>query len=161
LFGHLAVEKNVALAANGPGARFPSFSGVLRWPSRPLNVADDLIDSWKLGFRRQEAVAECSYGDQRVIEAVMALASYPRILLFDEPSAGMSSEETRHMVEAISRIEAKTTVIVIEHDLDVVRQVADRVVVLQTGEVVADGRPEDIAQDPMVRKIYWFEDEQA
>jgi branched-chain amino acid transport system ATP-binding protein len=95
-----------------------------------------------------------SHGEQRALEVGLALATKPRLLLLDEPMAGMGPEESNAMVALIERVRARTTVLLVEHDMDAVFRLADRVSVLVSGRVIASGAPDAIRADPEVRKAY-------
>ena len=101
-------------------------------------------------------VGELSHGDQRAAEIAMALALKPRLLLLDEPTAGMGEQETRQVAGLIRRLhrDSKYTIVLIEHDMRVVFNLADRISVLDQGRLLADGTPEEIAADPHVQAAY-------
>jgi branched-chain amino acid transport system ATP-binding protein len=103
---------------------------------------------------RNRPVRDLSYGEQRQLEFAMALALGPRILLLDEPTAGLSASESRTIVDLIHNLDVNLTVLIIEHDLDVALAVANRVIVFHLGEKVADGTPDEIRDNPLVREIY-------
>ena len=96
------------------------------------------------------------HGDQRKLEVAMMLALEPDILMFDEPTAGMSADEAPVILELIAEIkkDATKTILLVEHKMDVVRALADRIVVLHNGELVADGEPETVIALPVTREIY-------
>jgi len=95
-----------------------------------------------------------SYGEQRQLEVALALAGRPRVLLLDEPTSGLSPGETARMTEMLTRLSRDQTLVIIEHDMDVVFALADRITVLHLGEVLATGRPEDVRSDPRVQDVY-------
>jgi branched-chain amino acid transport system ATP-binding protein len=95
-----------------------------------------------------------SYGEQRQLEVAIALAGRPRVLLLDEPTSGLSPGETARMTEMLTRLSRDQTLVIIEHDMDVVFALADRITVLHLGEVLATGRPEDVRSDPRVQDVY-------
>ena len=100
-----------------------------------------------------------SHGEQRALEVGLALATRPRLVLLDEPMAGMGPEESRRMIELIGRIRAEVTVLLVEHDMDAVFRLADRISVLVYGRVIATGTPEQIKMNEEVRKAYLGEDD--
>ena len=99
-------------------------------------------------------MSELSYGEQRQLEIVLALGIEPRLLLLDEPTAGLSPAETLEVSEMIAGLPDDLTILLIEHDMDVVRNLARRVNVLHLGEVLAEGAPEEIQRDDRVIDIY-------
>jgi branched-chain amino acid transport system ATP-binding protein len=101
-------------------------------------------------------VGELAHGDQRVVEVAMALSLMPRLLLLDEPTAGMGDAETEHMVGLISRLHSEqgVSILFIEHDMDIVFGIAQRITVLDQGRVLAEGSPDAIAANPKVRAAY-------
>jgi branched-chain amino acid transport system ATP-binding protein len=96
-----------------------------------------------------------SYGQQRLVEIAIALALRPRVLLLDEPAAGVPSGESGAILDALARLPGEIAILIIEHDMDLVFRFAREVTVLDQGRVVAAGRPEDIAADEHVRAIYF------
>ena len=96
-----------------------------------------------------------SHGDQRILEIAMALATDPKVLLLDEPTAGMSIAETDRMIGLIQdRLRRQVCAVIIEHDMNVVNQTADQVTVLAAGAVAASGIPDDVLRDPFVKELY-------
>lgn len=95
-----------------------------------------------------------AYGQQRSLEVAMALATEPQVLLLDEPTAGMSVAETKEMVELIKALPPSMTVVIVEHDMDVVFRLADRITVLHYGQVVSEGTPHEVRADPSVQANY-------
>ena len=117
---------------------------------------DELIRIVDLAGKAHRTVGELAHGDQRVVEVAMALSLNPRLLLLDEPTAGMGDAESEHMVGLIGRLhkEQGVSILFIEHDMDMVFGIAQRVTVLDQGRVLADGTPDAIAADPKVRVAY-------
>jgi branched-chain amino acid transport system ATP-binding protein len=107
-----------------------------------------------LAGREDTLADELSHGEERQLEVGLALASNPRLLLLDEPMAGMGKEESAHMVSLIERLRATTTVLLVEHDMDAVFRLADRITVLVYGRVIASGKPEEIKRNREVREAY-------
>jgi branched-chain amino acid transport system ATP-binding protein len=112
------------------------------------------LSSVGLGEKETEVVKNLSHGEQRQMEIAMALAGRPRLLLLDEPAAGLSPAESRMMTELLKRLNSGITLIVIEHDMDVAFALTDRVTVLHNGAVVADGSRDDVKANSLVREIY-------
>jgi branched-chain amino acid transport system ATP-binding protein len=115
-----------------------------------------ILDLVHLKDKRGLTAYALSHGDQKCLEMAMALTNNPKLLLLDEPTAGMSPEETQYTTQLIKDIWEKTgtTIIFTEHDLDMVFSIATRILVLQMGRVLAEGTPEEIKRDPKVRKAY-------
>jgi branched-chain amino acid transport system ATP-binding protein len=101
---------------------------------------------------------ELSHGDQRALELALALATRPRLLLLDEPMAGMGPQESGRIIGLIERLRERVTVLLVEHDMDAVFRLADRISVLVNGRVIATGKPQAIRLDPDVRKAYLGEE---
>ncbi|NHK38708.1 ATP-binding cassette domain-containing protein [Thermus thermophilus] len=122
---------------------------------RNRRVVEEVIDFMELEPYRKALVGNLPYGVRKRVEVARALALSPKLLLLDEPMAGMTLEEKEDMVRFILEIRARgTTVILIEHDLGVVMDISDRVYVLDFGQVIAEGRPEEVAKNPRVQEAY-------
>ncbi|AOV15835.1 ABC transporter ATP-binding protein [Acidihalobacter aeolianus] len=117
---------------------------------------DELLEATQLGGKAEREVGELAHGDQRVVEVAMALAMDPRLLLLDEPTAGMSDHETDHMVELIKRLHQTfdLTVLFVEHDMHLVFNLAHRITVLDNGCLLAEGTPREIADNERVQEAY-------
>jgi branched-chain amino acid transport system ATP-binding protein len=152
---------NVALAVqahSGHSFRFwrPARSdAALREPARRI------LDEVGLGARADVLAANLAHGEQRQLEIAMVLATGPRLLLLDEPLAGMGPEESQHMIRFLGALKGRQTMVLVEHDMDAVFTLADRITVLVYGRVIATGRPEEIRANPEVRRAYLGEDEEA
>ena len=116
--------------------------------------ADALLAQVGLWGRRERLAKELAHGEQRALEIGMALASNPRLLLLDEPTAGMSPEETRVMMDLIVKLAQERTVILVEHKMKLVMGISDRVLVLHHGELLAQGTPADVRQNEQVKRVY-------
>ncbi len=110
-----------------------------------------LVGLWEVRERTAKALA---HGQQRALEIGMALASRPRLLLLDEPTAGMSPEETRVMMDLIVKLASERTVILVEHKMKLVMGISDRILVLHHGELLAEGTPSQVRQDEAVKRVY-------
>jgi branched-chain amino acid transport system ATP-binding protein len=118
--------------------------------------ADECLARVKLSERAASAAAVLSHGDQRKLEIAILLALEPEIFMFDEPTAGMSVDEVPVILDLIEEIKATRdkTVLLVEHKMDVVRRLADRIIVLHNGALVADGDPEAVVASPIVQEAY-------
>jgi branched-chain amino acid transport system ATP-binding protein len=112
-----------------------------------------------LGARADTPVASMSHGEHRQLEIAMALATRPRMLLLDEPMAGMGPEESARMVELLRELKREVTILLVEHDMEAVFALADRITVLVYGRVIASGAPEAIRANAEVRQAYLGEQE--
>lgn len=117
--------------------------------------AIELLAAWQLDAKADQETRHLSYGEQRRVELVLALARRPRLLLLDEPAAGLSGEETAAVEAMVRQLSRDVTVMLIEHDVDMALRLADRVIVLQQGRLLASGETEDIRRDPRVAEIYF------
>jgi branched-chain amino acid transport system ATP-binding protein len=159
LFPRLTVLDSVLLAVQGAAAsRFTLHRPRTAFP-RLRARAEELLDAWSLAERRHVPTRELSYGEQRQLELVLALAVRPRVLLLDEPTAGLSPAETTAVAAMIGRLPRDVTILLIEHDMDVALELAERVIVLHYGRIVAAGPRDEIKRDPRVAEIYLGIDE--
>jgi branched-chain amino acid transport system ATP-binding protein len=116
--------------------------------------ADELLSLVGLWDRRERLAKELAHGEQRALEIGMALAANPRLLLLDEPTAGMSPEETRVMMDLIVRLAKERTIILVEHKMKLVMGISDRILVLHHGELLAEGTPTEVRQNEQVKRVY-------
>jgi branched-chain amino acid transport system ATP-binding protein len=124
-------------------------------PSHPSRTATlDLLDRARLTHIADERVANLAHGQQRQLEIGMALAGAPRLILFDEPAAGLSPVERRELVVLLRSLPAHMSYVLIEHDLDIALRVAEKVSVMHNGRVLKTGSPAEIETDPQVQAIY-------
>jgi ABC-type branched-subunit amino acid transport system ATPase component len=154
LFRGLSVLENVALAITERDGRA---GGMLRPAGArraALDEAQGLLD--RLGIAQEAArpVAELPYGRQRLVEIAIALGLKPRVLLLDEPAAGVPSGESRVILDVVDRLPQDIAVLIIEHDMDLVFRFAKRITVLVQGTVLVEGTPAEIAADSRVREVY-------
>jgi branched-chain amino acid transport system ATP-binding protein len=151
LFLNLTVQENIEIAL--VARRKYRLSGLGR--ADALSGSDDIIDLVGLGPVATQKVENISHGDQRLLEVGVALAAGPHVLLLDEPTAGMSPSETERFVDLLNtRLKGSYTMLLIEHDMDVVMQTTDRITVLESGRVLADGTPAEIMANPVVQEAY-------
>jgi branched-chain amino acid transport system ATP-binding protein len=153
LFGGLSVLDNVYLACRGVSrGRFsllrPRRNDVL------MQSAEELVDAVHLAGVRETRVAELSHGQQRQLEIALALAGAPRLVLFDEPAAGLSPTERSELVEILTNLPRHIGFIIIEHDMDVALRVAESVSMMHNGRIFKEGRPDEIENDPEVQELY-------
>jgi branched-chain amino acid transport system ATP-binding protein len=154
LFPRLTVLDNVLLAVQGAdGARFTLHRPLESFP-HIYAQAETLLATWGLADRRDVPAQRLSYGEQRQVELLLALAGAPRVLLLDEPTAGLSPAETASVAAMVGRLPRDLTLLLIEHDMDVALHLADRVIVLHQGRVLAEGDRDQIRRDARVAEIY-------
>lgn len=156
LFPQMSARENVRLAAQAREVRRWQFQG-----GRPVfaatgRQADQMLERLGLAPIADRPAGLLSHGDQRLLEVAMALAQAPRLLLLDEPTQGLSVEETAQAVETLSGLlaEERMTVLLVEHDMDVVFRLAHRITVLHRGAVLADGSPEEVRRNENVQTAY-------
>ena len=154
LFREFTVRENLAIACALARRRAGSFWSPLSGMKDVQERAEALSTYVGIAEDLGVEVAHLSYGSQRQLEISMALACEPKVLLLDEPTSGMSPEETRRIQGLIARLPRSMTVVVIEHDMDVVFSIADRVTVLDYGRILAQGSPQEIAASEAVRTRY-------
>ncbi|TCT05673.1 ABC transporter ATP-binding protein [Aquabacter spiritensis] len=152
LFPKLTVQENVRIAAQAMRSRFGLWQ-----PRSALNLSDAveaLLLRVGLQDRRHESVDTLAHGQQRSLEIAVALACEPKLLLLDEPTAGMSPEEAREMMDLILKLNAERTVILVEHRMKLVMGISDRIVVLHHGTLLAEGTADDIRRHDEVKRVY-------
>jgi len=113
-----------------------------------------ILDSLLLGEHCYRTTHELSYGQQRLLEIALALATRPRVLLLDEPAAGVPQDESAVLFTAISGLSEDLTVLFIEHDMNIVFRFASRIIVMVGGSILVEGTPDEVAEDPRVREVY-------
>ena len=159
IFQDLSVFENLRIA------RQAKDGGSLRIFSSKQSLRTVTEKTWalveRLGLTDLAArpVKNLAYGDQRVIEVAIAMAGDPKILFLDEPTAGMSPTETRHISELIKELASEICVVLVEHDMDMVMSISDRITVLQYGCTIAEGTPEEIRNNQQVREAYLGKEE--
>ncbi len=155
LFENLTVEENINLAiASKKSYRYQMF--------KPLKSYSDLnketiaiLNEWDIYERKDKIVNELSYGEQRTLEVILSMASKPRLLLLDEPTSGMSPLETKSTAELIKGLPRSVTLLIIEHDMEVVFSIADKITVLHHGQLIFSGTPDEIRNSEFIREIYF------
>ena len=158
LFPHLTPAESLGLAIserNGSGADFWRIAG-----ARPGIIAEieDLLTRFGLEAEMDQPTRKLPYGKQRLLEIALALATRPRVLLLDEPAAGVPEEERQDILAALSALPSDVAILLIEHDMDLVFTFATRISVLVAGRLLTEGEPEEIAADERVRAVYLGED---
>jgi branched-chain amino acid transport system ATP-binding protein len=149
---------NVALAVQAHSGHSFRFWRTARGDPRLTDPAQRVLEEVGLLPRKNVLAANLAHGEQRQLEVAMALATEPRLLLLDEPMAGMGIDESQRMIELLSRLKQSKTIILVEHDMDAVFRLADRISVLVYGRVIATGSPETIKMNEEVRRAYLGED---
>jgi branched-chain amino acid transport system ATP-binding protein len=153
LFRDLTVRDNLFLAVRGVASGRYSM-----WRPRASHASmaatDDLLDRARLTHIANERVANLAHGQQRQLEIGMALAGAPRLILFDEPAAGLSPAERRELVALLTSLPSHMSYVIIEHDLDIALRVVEKVTVMHNGKVLKTGTPNEIENDAQVQAIY-------
>jgi branched-chain amino acid transport system ATP-binding protein len=155
LFDALTVEQNVLLGV--AGARRHTRLTFWRALNRIAPVAEragELLQSWELWHIRDRPVGELSHGQQRLVELVLAVSGDPRVLLLDEPTAGLSEPESALFADAIMGLPARLTVVLVGHDIEMAARLSEVVTVLAGGRVLAEGAPDRVLTDPRVIDSY-------
>lgn len=154
VFGSMTVRENVQAALIA--ARRESFRLFGRADRRHMDDANALLDRIGLGEQAGRAAGELAYGDVKRLELAIAIANRPKLLLMDEPTAGMAPAERAGLMQLVSALVRETGmgVLFTEHDMDAVFGHADRLMVLHRGRVLAEGRPDEVRTDPRVREVY-------
>lgn len=153
LFLNLSVLDNALIALHGTR---PSRLQMLRSMNSYKHLlahAEEALGA-ALWEKRGELVKNLSYGEQRRLEIALSLTSKPTLLLLDEPSSGLTRDESSEIIDLIKNLGSSITVLIVDHDMSLVFGVADRIIVLHYGQIIADGTPEVIRSDPKVREIY-------
>jgi branched-chain amino acid transport system ATP-binding protein len=154
LFPRLTAMQNMLLAVQAlTSRRFTFYRPVARCADLGMR-AESLLERWNLGRYRHIEVSRLSYGVQRQLEIVLALAGEPRLLLLDEPMAGLSAAETHLASDIILALDRSVTVLLIEHDLAAAFRIADRVTAMDRGRIVASGTPAEMRQATSLQAIY-------
>jgi branched-chain amino acid transport system ATP-binding protein len=166
LFKNLSVLENVRVSAQ---LRQPInlaqalFGGMTTQAKAIDETALELLDLVRLTFRQHDKAGSLPYGDQRRLEIARALATRPKLLMLDEPAAGLDSSETRALLELIQKIRSdyNLAVIVIEHDMELIMNLCERIQVLAYGQTIGEGTPKEVQTNPRVREAYLGASEEA
>ena len=156
LFPRLTVAENVRLATQARAGVHYDMRPPWRARADLIERADSTLESVGLISKREMLASALSHGDQRNLEVAMMMALEPRIFMFDEPTAGMSVDEVPVVLDLIARLKTdkSKTILLVEHKMDVVRTLADRIIVLNNGELAADGEPAAVIASPVVQEAY-------
>lgn len=154
LFRDMTPEEHVALAILQREGQAGKMSGHYSGRSAVMREVREILFNLGLIELSHARVGEIAYGQQRLLEIALALALRPKVLLLDEPAAGVPQSETKRIDEALNRLPADLAVLMIDHDMDLVFRFARRVIVLAAGSVIFDGSPRDVTRDARVREAY-------
>ena len=159
IFEEFTVRENAVLAAIGAQEHGWRFWQPMLARSAQVRAADDALQACGLAGRAEMPAAALAYGERRQLELAMALAAQPKFLLLDEPMAGMSVQESAAVVAMLAGLKGRYGILLIEHDMDAVFALADRITVLVYGKVLFTGTPDEIRNHPEVRAVYLGEEE--
>jgi branched-chain amino acid transport system ATP-binding protein len=154
IFLNFTAEDNVALAVQAHAGHSFRFLKSARAESALRAPARKALDRVGLAHRADIVAADLSHGEQRQLEIAMAIATNPTVLLLDEPMAGMGPEESARMIDVLRGFKGSHSLLLIEHDMDAVFALADRITVLVYGQAIATGTPDEIRKNPEVRRAY-------
>jgi ABC-type branched-subunit amino acid transport system ATPase component len=154
LFPHLTALESVTLAVCERRRVAQTWWRQLPAYRDEIDEAYDILSRLTLGPVCHRVTRELAYGQQRLLEIALALAVKPKVLLLDEPAAGVPREESRELFAVIAGLSSDITVLFIEHDMDLVFRFASRVIVMVSGRILLEGTPQEIAHDPQVRAVY-------
>jgi len=161
LFADMTLLQNVALAVQANAGHSFSFWRNATTDKRLLDPAFSYLQNTGLANSANKLVSAVSHGERRQLEVAMALATAPSLLMLDEPMAGMGAEESGLMIDILKKLKGDKTILLIEHDMDAVFALADRISVLVYGRLIATGNQEQIQANPDVRAAYLGEDSSA
>lgn len=153
VFKHLSAHENVRVALQMQVTRFELLRARASYQAL-IDEADALLARVGLADVRHKQAADLAHGQQRSLEVAMALACHPKLLLMDEPTAGMSPEETTVMMDLITQLAQERTVILVEHKMKMVMGLCKRLIVLHHGELLAEGSPDEIRNNAEVKRVY-------
>jgi len=154
IFRRFSVLDNVALAVQARSGSSFSFWKPVEKETALFDEARLILKDINLEEKEAAVAATLAHGEQRALEVGLALATQPKLLLLDEPMAGMGPEESQRMIALIQRVRSRVTVLLVEHDMDAVFRLADRISVLVNGRLIATGAPQDIKANEEVRRAY-------
>ena len=161
LFAALTVLESVILAISERRGMEFAWSKTVANQTELIDEAMALLATLKLDNEANTVTSNLPYGKQRLMEIALALATKPKVLLLDEPAAGIPSAESKELFEVISQLPRDVTIVFIEHDMGLVFRFAERITVLVGGKVLTEGTPEEVSADPRVKEVYLGESEHA
>jgi len=161
LFWQQNLLQNVLLALYGAEKNHSRLISILEKRNDLLEKAEELLRTINMWEKRDESPTLLSYGEQRMFEMLLAYASDPSIVLLDEPSAGLPTAEVGAFTETLRKLNGDRTMLFVAHDMDLVFNLADSISVLYFGQIIAQGTPEEIANNPKVQEIYLGSDEDS
>lgn len=158
IFPEFTVHENCRLAAQARNPRPWALWESARTCGTSVQAADAALEATGLASVANRLAGTLSHGAKRQLEVAMCLATQPRVLLLDEPLAGMGAEETDRMLALLERLKPRHAILLVEHDMDAVFRIAERITVMVNGAVIASGSPDAIRNDPQVRSAYLGEE---
>lgn len=158
LFGDLTPLETIGLAVSERRGQGFDWWRIVGSRSDLVTESVEILDRFHLGDVIDRRTAVLPYGKQRLLEIAVAIACRPRVLLLDEPAAGVPDDERHEILDAVAALPEDVTVLLIEHDMDIVFSFADRISVLVNGSLFAEGSPEEVASDPRVKSVYLGEE---
>ncbi len=159
IFEEFTVLENVVMAALGAREHAFRFWRSMLGNAAARRAAEEAIASTDMSARTHVPACDLGYGERRQLELAMGLATSPKLLLLDEPMAGMSSQESAAVIQLLQRLKRRYAIVLVEHDMDAVFALADRITVLVYGKVMFTGTPDEIRNHPEVRAVYLGEEE--
>ena len=129
---------------------------LLSKPNSIENKLDEILKTFGLDKKKDVLASELSHGDEKILEIAMAIATKPKILFLDEPMAGVNPAERAKIMKLIEELKEKErlTIVIVEHDMDVVFKIAERIIVMNRGKIIADGTPDEIKRNEVVKEVY-------
>ncbi len=153
IFPNLAVEDNVRLAVQNRAMSFNPFRNAADHRQVESRV-EEVLEEIGLASKRVKLASNLAHGEQKYLEIGLALALSPELLLLDEPTAGMSAVETKRTADLIRRLSEKLSIVLVEHDMEVVMSIAEEISVFHQGRIIAEGSPDEIRNDDDVQRVY-------
>ena len=154
LFPNLSLFDTILLGVQALNRAWFCFYRPIKSFREMMVQTESLLKEWNVWEKREVLIKNLSYGEQRQVEVILALATKPHFLLLDEPTAGLSAAETTLMISIIKRLPPDITIVLIEHDMDVAFEIADKITVLHFGSILAEGPLEQIRGNSKVTEIY-------